>query len=535
MAAFLAVTWLAPGCLKDESTAASLELAPVKLLSDDSQTFSVGEPSTFAPPIEWNGENESNYTFRWVLNGHEDISTDKVLQYTFTEVGSQYLNLVITDKRTGLTYNQDYLVTVSSPFFLGWTILSRGSGNTSQLSFVQMDDFTLYPDIYASIYPDKPLGTGPIGLANHCVAKVDEILVMQENGGWVELDGQNLSVVSSVEEEFLDGSYPEEAGGFTPSLVRYTHRGAEFVISRNGNVYDRVTASATSASTLLQGYRYVTVPWAYKGYDEPARYTFATQFSGQYFVPLFDDANKRWVPFGVTSSTPRNIVGMKWSGAKPSADFDCIAGMASDVNLVYAQTFNEANAKLQLFWLLEKGGKVYANRATWTLAPTSGAGTVTLSTYAQKEMPDGYTFTKDTPMWMMRGGGTSTGFDTDPFLFFAQGSKVFLYHFPTGTVTLVRDFAAGASACSGNVVSMHQGNAIGTKAQLGVLTSDGHFYVLSMLRSQATSLYQGNIDPNNPDGNGLELAHVSGIPGEPLQVIFKYGKAANWNSSTAAY
>jgi hypothetical protein len=529
----LALLLCGTACLKDKSTEASIPLASIKLFADNTQTFPVGETVTFSPIIEWGKESESNYTFRWVLNGHQDISTEKDLTYAFTTVGEQYLNLIVTDKRSGLTYNQDYMVSITTPLFLGWMILSKGAGNATQLSFVHMDTHKLYPDVFASMHPGVTLGSGPIGLANHAVYKVDEILVMQENGGWLELDGQNLDIVSSVEEEFVSGSYPEEPGGFTPALVRYTHRGAEFVISKNGKVYDRVTGTATAAATPLQGYRYVSVPWFYKGYDDETKFTFATQYSGQYYVPMFDDANKRWIPFGVTASTPRNIVGMKWSGAKPSASFDYIAGMDEDVNLVYAQTFNEANYKIQLFTLLEKGGTVYADRATWTLA--SGTGIVTLTTYSQKAFPAGYTVTKDTPMWMMRGGGTATGYDTDPFLFFAQGSKLFLYHFPTGLVKLVRDFSAGSTRCSGTIVSMHQGNAIGTAAQLGVLTSDGHFYVLSMMRATATSLYQGNIDPDDPDGNGLEVAHVSGIPGEPLQVIFKYGKAANWNSSTAAY
>ena len=530
-AALLSVT----ACLKDNSTGVNEKLASIKMIGDDTQVFPVGEQVTFSPIIEWNGEKESDYTFRWVLNGHVDISTEKDLTYSFPDVGEQYLNLIMTNKQNGLTYNQDYLVTVSSPFKLGWMILSRGTGNATQLSFVHMNTFQLYPDVYATIHPGESLGTGPIGLANHAVAQKDEILVEQETGGWLELDGDNFAVVSSVAEEFVSGSYPEEPGGFVPAQVRYTHRGSEFVISKNGKVYDRVTATPTTASTQLQAYRYVGIPWETKLYDTPSKFTYSTQFGGQYFTPIFDDANKRWVPFGVTNSTPRNIVAMKWSGAKPSASFDYITGMDADVNLVYAQTFNEANAKLQLYTVLEKGGKVYTDRTTWTLAPTSGPGTVTLTTYSQKAFPDGYTVTKDTPMWMMRGGGTATGYDTDPFLFFAQGSKLFLYHFPTGLVKLVRDFSAGSTRCSGTIVSMHQGNAIGTDAQLGVLTSDGHFYVLSMMRATATSLYQGNIDPDDPDGNGLEVAHVSGIPGEPLQVIFKYGKATNWNSSTAAY
>ena len=49
-----------------------------------------------------------------------------------------------------------------------------------------------------------------------------------------------------------------------------------------------------------------------------------------------------------------------------------------------------------------------------------------------------------------------------------------------------------------------------------------------MTMSDAMGLVQNNIDPDDPDGNGLEETHASGVPGTPIQVIFKYGKADNW-------
>ena len=518
----------AAGCIKDESTDGT-PLAPIKIQAMDGYTFVIGEPSTFTPEIEWNGEKESDYTFSWRLNGLDEISTEKVLNYTFPEAGIQYLNLTITNKGNGITYNQDYEISVNSPFALGWAILSKGAGNVSQLSFVHMESFKLYPDIYASMHPDKPLGKGPVAIASHSVAKADEICVMQDEGGWVELDGSNFAIVSSVEKEFIDGRYPDEDGGFAPASVHFTQRGAEFVISRSGKVYDRVTANPTTASTLMNTYYYASVPWFYKGYAEPTKFTYSTLWPGQYCIPLFDDANKRWVPFGVTYSSPRNIQGMVWGGTKPSADFDYIAGMASDVNIVYAETTGDTGTKFTLFSIFEKDGKLYADKALWT-SPTS-AGNVSLSGYEQKELPEGYELSASTPFWLMRTYSTGE-YSTDPFLLFGQGSKLYFYHFPTGAVSLVRDFSKGKTACGGNVVSFQQN---GNAKQVGVLTSDGHFYVLSFSKNDAMGLIQNNIDPEDPDNNKLELAHVSGIPGDPVQVIFKYGKAANWQQSKIDY
>jgi hypothetical protein len=59
-AALLSVT----ACLKDNSTGVNEKLASIKMIGDDTQVFPVGEQVTFSPIIEWNGEKESDYTFR---------------------------------------------------------------------------------------------------------------------------------------------------------------------------------------------------------------------------------------------------------------------------------------------------------------------------------------------------------------------------------------------------------------------------------------------------------------------------------------
>lgn len=516
------------GCIHDESTEGMFAAVPVKLVPDDTRTFPVGEEAVFDPIIEWNGSKESDFTYRWVLNGVEDISTERVLHYKFTEIGQQYLNLILTDGH-GLTYNQEYMVTVSTPFQMGWVVLSRGSADASQLSFLPMDYAKFYPDIYATLHPDKPLGTGPLGIVNHCVRTLDEIVVRQSGGGWPGVVGDSFAAASSLEEEFINGKYPDEPGGFEPVICQYTHRGEDFVISRNGLLYDRQTNSPTAATTTLYDVQFNSVPWTYKGYDDTPRYTYACKFCGTYYTPVFDDANKRWIPFGVSVITPRNIVGMKTSGTVPDG-FNYVTGMDADVNLLYAQNYTATaswTSTSQLFQVLEKGGHVYANKAQWALSPLSGAGTVTVSGIQHKEIPADCGITKDTPMWMMCGGtGTPNGeLWNNPFLFFAKENALYLYHFPTGIVKLVRDFTKGSHACSGKIVSLCQ-NGDGTR--LAVLCDSGDLYVMKMTMSDAMGLVQNNIDPDDPDGNGLEETHASGVPGTPIQVIFKYGKADNW-------
>ena len=519
------------GCIKDNSTSGESMISKVKLPADDTRVVNVGEEAVIDPLIEWNGENESDYTFRWVLNGHEDISTEKVLRYVFKDTGANYLNLFVTNKRTGISANQEYLVTVSRPFFLGWLILSKGASDESKLSFVKMDTHEFYPDIYASLYPDKPLSAKPAGLATLGLSATDQICVMHEGGDWEMLSGDNFSNISSLKEEFIGGDYPE---GFEPAKIYFSQRGEDFVIGKNGVIYDRMTVSPTATTYIPNSYQFNTVPYTYKGYDNPAMYpttvtpkfTTATFFNGSYYIPVYDEANRRWVPFGTSVSGPRNIVGMAWSGAKSTNGLDYFKGMDEGAELVYGEAYPATTSFLhitQLFTVVNKDGKTWANRANWQVN-TSGAMTCTVSAYTEKEIPSEYTITKDTPMWLMSGNLTAATQYSEPFLFFAQSTKLYVYQYNTGIVKLVRDFSAGASACTGDIVSIVQR---GDAQELGVLTSSGDFYVLNMPRASAMNIIQDNINADDPDNNGLEAAHVSGVPGTPLKVIFKYGKGNN--------
>jgi len=527
------------GCIRDDSSEGSIPLAGIKLThynSDALPTFYTGEVSTWEPEIDWNGEKESDYEFSWILNGKTEICTEKVLNYTFSKPGTQYLALVVTNKHNGLHYSQNYNVTATSPFGLGWVILSKGDDNSSRFSYVRYSDFAAYPDVYAKMYPDDPLGSGPIGIATHAIASADEVLIKQKDGGWVELDGKSFGKVSSIEKEFISENatvaLPEEEGGFELASVEYTHRGTEFVLSKNGKLYFREPGSPTSASATLNTSYFFNVPYYYKNYTEPSKFTYHAMFCHQYYCPVFDDANKRWIPFGVTTGNPRNIIAMKWkSGVKPSADYDYIAGMASDVNLLFANVMSyKTNKAENLFAVLEKNGKVTCNLSTWSGGSPSGSITVEVLTYVQKDFPEGYTITKDTPMWLMAMCQGSSQFTTDPYLLFAQGSKLYVYNFSLASdqVTLIRDFSVGKSACKGNVTSIVQS---GDCNQIGVTTSDGHVYILKGGQTNLYSFFQKTVDPNDPDNNGQELAHVSGLPGTPVQIAFKYGKVANWQNS----
>ena len=138
---------------------------------------------TYTPTIEWANTDSTNYDFLWTYNGREKLSTEKTLTHTFTEAGTFYLTFQMTDRTSKLTYGQDFKLTVSSEYFLGWLILAEDeTDGHSAVSFIHMQTYELYPDVYKTLYPNNPLGSKPYRIETHYTSKADEILIMQKGG-----------------------------------------------------------------------------------------------------------------------------------------------------------------------------------------------------------------------------------------------------------------------------------------------------------------------------------------------------------------
>ena len=233
-------------CIDDESKDFQFNMPNVIIGSDDDINFPVGKEKAYTPTIEWANTDSTNYDFLWTYNGREKLSTEKVLKHTFTDAGTFYLTFQMTDRTNKLTYGQDFKLTVSSEYFLGWLILAEDeTDGHSALSFIHMQTYELYPDVYKTLYPNDPLGSKPYRMETHYTTKTDEILIMQKGGeGLIELDGSNFKKVIRTEEEFIGGEYPY--AGFNPIRVAYTHKGPELLLTDQGEIYDRINRKTTS-------------------------------------------------------------------------------------------------------------------------------------------------------------------------------------------------------------------------------------------------------------------------------------------------
>lgn len=516
---------LLSGCYKDDSTSFQIPLADVTIASHDNIPFYVGTVSEYTPNITWGGTTKEDYDYKWTLNGREVICTDLTLSYSFTTLGTQYLTFQMIDKKTGLVYGKDFSVTVAAKYLLGWVILSEGSDQSSKLSFVEMDNFTCHPDIYGELYPEDPLGSKPYGLANTCISKEDQVMVLQEGGeGAVSLNGLSFQKVSYLKHEFFGEEIPDD--GSKPLHMLFSHRGAEMLIMDNGKMYDRQNEKGRT-SGAFQDAMFSTIPFTHcAGETKFTNYTFPGD--NLYYTPIYDELNRRWLAYHTTTSTQYSIPQFKVaSGVTFTEGFNYCTGMAEDVELVYAQSYNGgSNYNLYLVNVLKRNGAYYVNSAKMAL--TSSNYNITISDLTQKDFATGYDINANSKFCMLRSLASASKFKTDPHIFFNIDKKLYFYHYPTGLTYLYRDFSNEENAPAGDVVCITQR---ADANQLGVTFSDGHFYVLDTDVTKLNAIRQNNLDPENKD-NGLVLAHISNIPGTPVATMFKHGKASNWTGST---
>lgn len=513
------------GCYEDDSTSFQFGLEDVKIASHEKIPFSVGVETNYTPSVEWGSKSQADFEYKWTLNGHEVISTEFTLKHIFTELGDIYLAFQMTDKQTGIVYGKDFSATVSAKYFLGWVILSEGAGQKSQLSFVDMDTYTSYPDIYATINGDE-LGSKPYGLANTCISKQDQIVVLQEGGeGPVSLNGLSFVKASYLKHEFIGEQFPEE--NFKVKSMLFSHRGAEMLISENGNMYDRLNAkSRTTSTAVFQDALFSTQAFPHvAGKTKFTHHTFAG--ANSYYTLLFDALGNRWLAYNTTMTGQKNIPAFT-ADAKTSFEdgFNYCTGMAEDVELVYAESHGETGYKVNLTNILKRNGEYFINDALLTLA--SGTYKITVSTLTQKAFATGYAIDADTKFCMPRGAGTD--YNADVHVFFNIGQKLYFYHYATGLSYLYRDFSKEENVPAGKIVAITQR---GDAKEIGVTFSDGHFFVCDSQKTKLTAIRQNNLDPENM-ANGLVKAHISNIPGTPVATMFKYGKAANWTGAKVA-
>lgn len=193
-----------------------------------SYTLYPGEEILLEPKVRFSIDTlNPDASYAWYLGEEEEMTLlSDQLNYTYKadQIGKFTLLFCATDNKTNVTFTKELTVSVVASWKNGWMILSRSAGNESQLSMILSKkqsiseivdgkevsrDTVVYVGENINVVPS--LGRGPRKLVENFIYPTaigmqveDEVMVLQESGP-VELDGNELTPVGYARNEFFDG------------------------------------------------------------------------------------------------------------------------------------------------------------------------------------------------------------------------------------------------------------------------------------------------------------------------------------------
>lgn len=134
-------------CISDDSTLGGIGLAELSIKGSTDETmpvknFDLGNDCVIEPEISYKGNEELSYEWSigTYVNGAKGdlkiVSRDKVLTYAFTEGGSYYAHLAVTDGKVGQTI--DYQVNINRTFENGYVLVSNDEAGNGNMAFIKI-------------------------------------------------------------------------------------------------------------------------------------------------------------------------------------------------------------------------------------------------------------------------------------------------------------------------------------------------------------------------------------------------------------
>ncbi|WP_292269007.1 PKD-like family lipoprotein [Butyricimonas sp.] len=238
-------------------------------------TLYLGESQLFEPRVHFSIDTlNPDATCAWYLGETKEmlkLSDTKDYTYTADKVGACNLVFTATDNKTGITFSKNIVVTVVPAWKNGWLVLSKSASGESELSIIlskkktkivvgedgkeQSVDTVVYVGTDMNVTPN--LGRRPRKLvenfhfSSYTDLEVEDEVMLLYDGGCIELDGNLLQPVGSVEEEFLDGL----PANFDPQDAVLSWCG-KWLLNSDNYVYSAVMSVATD----LHSGRYLSEP-----------------------------------------------------------------------------------------------------------------------------------------------------------------------------------------------------------------------------------------------------------------------------------
>lgn len=494
----LSLILLLAGCYEDKGSYDYLPAKKISITTSEITSFYLGEKLEYSPVITIEGGTEDEFEFWWDYTG----TTTSITENNFgsgTEIvrvcntrdllchpevtGRNIYRVYAKERATGVITSAALVVNVSSQFEKGWAVLSSDNGR-SVLSFMRPESivegsevrntYVAFPDIYGSLYPDEPLGTGPQRLkAQYASAEVggSSIFIFQDSRPYV-LNGKTFKREMYFDDMFI-GDLP--SGFETRDLHDDDY--ISLVLARTGEVYTR-----HALYNDLYGYSFSTYPVKFEDkvlkierfYDDHrARNTCG--------MPMLDRQNRRILWCGTNGLLVSNMTGQIYGmiGFAQDEDYEFDYGNFGDLEplYIYASTGNYIQSYMKYVVIYRKDGKV------------------------RYQLSDSYFDSRLYYRFMMRyvsyydfPGEVAEdtifmGVEKMPtIMFFSKGSNLYWTDLNTRQVTLFHAFPEGS-----RIVDMARGPA---QAEMGVALEDGTFAVFDISAnnlSQKRIIYQTTL------------------------------------------
>ena len=308
--------WLLNGCYEDKGNYDYAELNTVTVNLKPANSYTIygyaGEEVTVVPELTFeNPADTLEFDYLWKLDTTV-ISHERILKYTHQGVCNIFtLQLFVTDRKSGQIYYHSVSLQLDSPYKYGFVILAEKGDGTTALHYLRLEKpedryfyYTPFYNLYASLYPEDPLGRKPLYIAENFTTPGnggDELTILQEEGGCVTLNGTTLNKEVYLEDEFYRG-YPD---GVSPKLLLYGNV-ADFVIGDNGKVYMRYLYPKSSQPNGFHLSRFINLPFDFdkpNTYIDPVSYTHLRAHETRYCTAKFRCIFKKGSEYHVQTFT----------------------------------------------------------------------------------------------------------------------------------------------------------------------------------------------------------------------------------------
>lgn len=161
-------------CVNDDSDEGGRPIPQLTIAGNDDGTmpiknFYLGNECVITPEVSYSGGgSEADLKYTWSIgtytNGNKgalkQVSNDKELRHNFTEGGSYYAHLVVTDGTVGAV--MDYQIKINRTFEEGYILISNDEQGNGNLAFVKI----MTPEEIAAGIPQVYM--------EHCIERMNE-------------------------------------------------------------------------------------------------------------------------------------------------------------------------------------------------------------------------------------------------------------------------------------------------------------------------------------------------------------------------